>query len=100
MQSTLGTQSHAGGVVGVGMTVHDTGDLAELAANLDHDGLSGLLHGAHGEGGEYEGQHGADEHTDQHGGAGEGEVQSLSGVLLDDVHIGDQQGEGGQLGWS
>ena len=49
-----------------------------------------------GEGGEDEGEHGADEQADQNGGAGEGEVQGLGGVLLNDVDVGDQQSQSGQ----
>ena len=100
MQGALGAQGDAGGVVGVGLVLHDAGDLLELAADLHHDGLGGRLHGAHGEGGEHEGQHGADEQADQNGGAGEGEVEAsqLPSWLLDNVHVGDQQGQSGQGG--
>ncbi|CAN4006287.1 hypothetical protein BFDFBN_BFDFBN_06805, partial [Dysosmobacter welbionis] len=91
MQGTLGAQGHAGGVVRVCLVLHDARDLLELAADLHHDGLGRLLHRAHGEGGEDEGQHGADEHAHQHRGAGQGEVQHLLRVLLDDVHVADQQ---------
>ena len=94
MQGTLGAQGHAGGVVRVCLVLHDARDLLELAADLHHDGLGRLLHRAHGEGGEDEGQHGADEHAHQHRGAGQGEVQHLLRVLLDDVHVADQQGQG------
>ena len=97
-QSALGAQGHAGGVVGVCLVLHDARDLLELAADLHHDGLGRLLHRAHGEGGEDEGQHGADEHAHQHRGAGQGEVQHLLRVLLDDVHVADQQGQGCQGG--
>ena len=79
MQGALGAQGDAGGIVGIGLAFHDAGDLLELAADLHHDGLGGRLHSAHGEGGEHEGQHGADEHAHQHGGAGQGEVQDLHG---------------------
>ena len=96
MQGTLGAQGHAGGVVRVCLVLHDARDLLELAADLHHDGLGRLLHRAHGEGGEDEGQHGADEHAHQHRGAGQGEVQHLLRVLLDDVHVADQQGQGRQ----
>ena len=77
VQSATGAQVHAGGVVGVGLALHDTGDLLELAADLHHDGLGGTLHAAHGEGGKDEGQHGADKDAHQHGGVGEGQVLSL-----------------------
>ena len=65
-QSALGAQGHAGGVVGVCLALHDAGDLPELAADLQHDGLGGGLHRAHGVGGEDEGEHGADEQPHQH----------------------------------
>ena len=78
--------------------IHDAGDLTELAANLHNNGLGGLLHGAHGGGGEDEGQHGAHKEAYEDGGAGEGEVQSFGGALLDDVHIGNQKGQSGEGG--
>ena len=98
VEGALGAQSHALGILGIGLVVHDARDLAELAADLHHDGLGGLLHGAHGESGEHEGQHGADKQSDQNGGTGEGEVQSLWGLGLHDVNIGHQQGQRGQGG--
>ena len=65
VQSALGAQVDAGGVVGVNLVLHDAGDLAELTANLHHDGLGSLLHGAHRQGREHERQHRADEHANQ-----------------------------------
>ena len=50
MQSALGAEIHTGGVVGVGLALHDAGDLLKLAAHLHHDGLGGPLHAAHGQG--------------------------------------------------
>ncbi len=61
--------------------LHDAGDLLELTADFHNDGLRRALHSAHGERGEDEGQHCADEHTDQNSGAGQGEVEGLGGVV-------------------
>ena len=96
MQSALGAQVDTGGVVGVNLVLHDAGDLAELTANLHHDGLGSLLHGAHRQGREHERQHRANEHTNQNRRLGQGEVQHLARAGLDDVHIGNKQSQSGQ----
>lgn len=80
------------------LVLHDSGALPELAADLYHDGLGSLLHRAHVEGGEDEGEHGTDEQANQHQWIGQGQIQDLLGVALDNVHIGHQQSQRGQRG--
>ena len=92
-QSALGTQIHAGGVIRVCGSLHDAGNLPKLPPDLHHDGLSGPLHAAHGQGGKHEGQHSSHEDTHQHGGVGQ--LQVNGGDLgLHHVHIGHQKGQG------
>ena len=69
--------------------VHDAHDLSELPTHLDHDGLGGLLHSAHGERGEHEGEHGPQKQPHQNQGVGEGQVQGGHLVQVDDLRVGD-----------
>ncbi len=57
----VGGDVDALGVLGRGRALHQPGDLFELAAHLDDHLLGRPAHSGHGEGGEEEGQHGADE---------------------------------------
>ena len=99
-RACLGAQVHAAGIVGIGLAVHQTGDLTELTAHLQHHALGGTAHGVHGEGGEHEGQAGADEQTHQHHGVHEAEILEgdVSAYLLDLLDVGGHQGQSGQSG--
>ena len=96
MKSALRAERDALRVVRIGLVFHDAGDLLELTADFHNDGLRRALHSAHGERGEDEREHRADEETDQNGGAREREVQNLFRVVLHDVDVGDEQRKSGQ----
>ena len=93
MKSALRAERDALRVVRIGLVFHDAGDLLELTADFHNDGLRRALHSAHGERGEDEREHRADEETNQNGGAREREVQNLFRVVLHDVDVGDEQRE-------
>ena len=96
MQSALGAQADAGRVIRVCLVVHDADDLAELTAHFHDDGLRSGLHSAHGQCGENEGKHRADEQADQNGRARQREVEGLGRAGLHDVDVGHEQRQSGQ----
>ena len=96
MQGALGAQADAGRVIRVCLVVHDTDDLAELTAHFHDDGLRSGLHSAHGQCGENEGEHRADEQADQDGRARQREVEGLGRAGLHDVDVGHEQRQSGQ----
>ena len=74
---------------------HDAGDGAELTAHfLDH-AVSRLGHGVHGQSGEHEGQHTADQQTDGHPG-----IQNVDAGITDanSLGIADEQSQSSQSG--
>ena len=85
------------------LAFEETRDVAELALDFNDDGTGSLTHGKHGEGGEEERQHGADDDTGEHVGVGEQHglsqatragAEFVRNILDEGVH----QGEGGQDG--
>ncbi len=96
VKSALGAEVNAGGVIGVSLILHDADDFLELAANFNNDGLSGGLNGAHGESGEDEGEHRADEETDENGRARKREVKNRVRLFLNDVNVRNEKSKSGE----
>ena len=97
MKSALGAESNAFCIVGISGTFHYSSDLAELAADFNDDGLCGALNSAHGESGEDEREHSADEQTDE-----KSRVRYLK-IHLDtagfyDIYVGDKKSKRGKGG--
>ena len=100
LQAGLGAQIHAARVVGIRLALHQTGDLLELAAHLQHDALRGAAHGVHGQRGEHEGQACADEQTHQYHGVHQGEILegNVRAHFLDLLDVGGHESQSGQSG--
>ena len=100
LQAGLGAQIHAARVVGICLALHQAGDLAELAAYLQHHALGRAAHGVHGKRCEHEGQARADKQTHQHHGVHQGEVLKgdIRAHFLDLFDIGSHQCQSRQRG--
>ncbi len=82
---------YAAGSVGLGVAVHEAGDLAELTPHLLDHAEGGAPHGLHGEGGDHHGHDAAQEEADHRPGLGE-----VDGVEPHALGVGGVQGQRGQ----
>ena len=100
LQAGLGAQVHAARIIGIGLALHQARDLTELTAHLQHHALGRAAHRVHGQGGEHEGQAGADEQAHQHHGVHQGEVLEghIRAHFLDLLDVGGHQSQSGQGG--
>ena len=99
----FGADRHAIFVIGFACAEQDPLIAGELCAHFENDALRTLSDGGHGERGEEEGQHGADEHADENDGVGNIKSElKIQAVLSDerlDLHIERRkQGQGGEHG--
>ena len=88
-----GRDVHAAPEVGDGGSLHQAGDLLELAAHLLDHREGGAADGIHGEAGEQERQHRAEQQSHQHG-----RHQQVDLLQVHDVLVGAEHGQGGQRG--
>ena len=94
-QRRLGDDVHAGAIFRLARALHDARDLPELAPHLVHHAPARDADGVHGQGGEDERNHGADEQADQHIGLREVETRRdpLRRQILD---VGGEEHHGGE----
>ena len=95
LQGGGGGDGHAGLVVGLAGALQDAGDGPELAADLLDHAVSGLGDGLHGQGGEDEGQHAAQQQADGDPGVQDVDAGEVDAHGLGVAHEEGQGGEGG-----